>query len=280
MMPATDTLSIDHDTLSVDIDTLSVDTVALLASPDSQSEPQIEVEPIAYSISAEPAPYLLRRDDWVAGTLLVSFIIIVCLINHIRHQFLLQAKNFFYTPQSAETPFAKDITFDSKAVLLMTLLLSLLGGFMAYVYTQCNYDLSQCTLSPYILLFIFAGCFLLYFLVKTAAYSFMDWVFFDKAQHKLWISAYSFVISLECLLFFPAVLVFVYFDLSIQQASILLFSLLVFMKMLLAYKCFSIFFPRFYCLLHFFSYLCALEVVPLIVLWRLIVIITGHLMIK
>ncbi len=280
MTSTADSLSIVNDTLSIAIDTLSVDTLSadtLSLANDSMPALQTEVMTDAHGFSAEPAPYQLWRDDWVTGTLLVAFIIIVFLVNHTRHQFLLQTKNFFYTPPSAETPFVKDITFERSAVLFMLLLLSLLGGFMSYAYTQYNFDLSLCTLSPYILLFVFTGCFLLYFLVKTALYCFVDWVFFTKAQHKLWISAYSFVISLECLLFFPTVLIFVYFNLSIQQAFLSLFVLLVLLKLLLAYKCFSIFFPYFYCLFHFFSYLCALEVVPLIALWHSIVALTGYL---
>ncbi len=275
---AADTLSLVDDTLCIATDTLSVDTLSL--ANDSLPTLQTEVMSDAHGFSAEPAPYQLWRDNWVTGTLLLAFIIIVFLINHTRHQFLLQAKNFLYTPTNAETPFAKDITFNSTAVLLMVLLLSLLGGFMTYVYTQCSFDLSLCTLSPYILLFTFTGCFLLYFLVKAALYRFVDWVFFTKTQHKLWLSAYSFVISLECLLFFPIVLIFVYFNLSIQQAILTLFAVLVLLKLLLAYKCFSIFFPYFYCLFHFFSYLCALEVVPLITLWQFIAFVTGHLIIR
>ncbi len=280
MTSIADTLSIVNDTLSIAIDTLSADTLSvdtISFSNDTLSALQTEVTTEAHGFSAEPAPYQLWRDNWVTGTLLIAFFIIVFLINHTRHQFLLQAKNFLYTPPSAETPFAKDITFAKRAVLFMLLLLSLLGGFMTYVYTQYNFDLSLCTLSPYILLSAFTGCFLLYFLVKAVIYRFVDWVFFTKAQHKLWISAYSFVISLECLLFFPIVLIFVYFNLSIQQAIMTLLSLLVLLKMLLAYKCFSIFFPNFYCLFHFFSYLCALEVVPIVALWQFIAILTAHL---
>ncbi len=283
MTTTADSLSIVNDTLSIVVDTLSVDTLSadtLSLANDSMPALQTEVMSGAHGFSAEPAPYQLWRDDWVTGTLLVAFIIIVFLINHSRQQFLLQAKNFLYTPTNAETPFAKDITFDSKAVLFMTLLLSLLGGFITYVYTQCNFDLSLCSLSPYILLFVFTGCFLLYFLVKAALYRFVDWVFFTKTQHKLWLSAYSFVISLECLLFFPTVLIFVYFNLTIQQVLLSLFVLLVLMKLLLAYKCFSIFFPYFYCLFHFFSYLCALEVVPLMALWHSIAVLTGYLITK
>ncbi len=240
--------------------------------------PELEFRQHGYS--ADPIPYALWRDDWVTGSLLLSFLLLIYIVSRARHQFVLQARNFFYTPQNVETSFAKDITFESRAVLLMSIMLSLLGGFMAYAYSQYTLDLFLSQISPYFLLFIYFGCFLLYFAVKSIAYAFVNWVFFGRAQRKLWSDARSFVLSIECLLFFPAVLVFVYFDVSIRHMAGILIAFLLLAKCLLAYKCFTIFFREIYCLLHFIVYFCALEVVPIIALLQSLTYITGNLIIK
>ncbi len=240
--------------------------------------PELQVRQHGYS--ADPVPYQLWRDNWVSGTLLLSFILLVLIINRARHQFILQARNFMYTPLNAETSFAKDITFESRTVVFMTILLSILGGFLAYAFAQYTLDLFLSQISPYLLLFLYMGCFLLYFLVKRVAYSFIDWIFFQKMQQRLWADACSFVLSVECLCVFPTVLVLVYFDMSVRQILLTLCAILVFSKTLLAYKCYSIFFRKFYCVLHFFVYLCALEIVPLIALWQSLTFLTGNLIIK
>ncbi|MCD8304347.1 MAG: DUF4271 domain-containing protein [Prevotellaceae bacterium] len=240
--------------------------------------PELRIREHGYS--AVPVPYMLWRDDWVTGILLLCFVLLVFIVNRARHQFLLQARNFFYTPQSVETPFAKDITFEGRTVLFMTILLCLLGVFMSYAYSQYTLDLFLSQLSPYLLLSIYLGCFVAYFVLKRIAYGFVNWIFFTKAQRKLWTDACSFVLSIECLLLFPSVLVFVYFNLSIAHIASALIFILFIAKLLLSFKCYSIFFRGFHCTLHYLVYLCTLEIVPLVALWQSLTFITGNLIIE
>ena len=53
----------------------------------------------------------------------------------------------------------------------------------------------------------------------------------------------------------------------IYKAGIYLLCVLMVVKLLLFYKCFIIFFKRLGSFLQFFLYFCALEVVPLALLW-------------
>ncbi|MCD8266666.1 MAG: DUF4271 domain-containing protein [Prevotellaceae bacterium] len=239
-----------------------------------------ELQAAEHGFSAVPVPYMLWRDDWVTGLLLLGFALLVLVANRARRQFVLQARNFFYTPQSVETPFSKDIAFEGRTVLSMTILLCLLGVFMAYAYSQYALDLFLSQLSPYLLLSIYLGCFAAYFVAKRAAYALTGWVFFTKAQRKLWADACSFVLSIECLLFFPSVLIFVYFNLPIARIASVLLVILLAAKTLLAVKCYSIFFRGIHCLFHYLVYLCALEIAPLVALWQSLTLITGRLIIE
>jgi hypothetical protein len=48
-------------------------------------------------------------------------------------------------------------------------------------------------------------------------------------------------------------------------------------KLGVLYKTYSIFLPKIYCILHLLSYLCALEIIPLTILWVAMTGITDRL---
>ncbi len=233
-----------------------------------------------HGFSAVPVPYALWRDDWVTAVMLVAFVLLVASVNRAKRQFFLLARNFFYEPKNTETSFAKDITFEGLSIVFMTMLLSVLGGFFAYVYAQHTFDLFLSQISPYFLLVLYMLCFVGYFVAKWMLYAFVNWVFFERPQRKLWLNTFSFVLSVECLLFFPSVLVFVYFDVPMRSIIVTLLSFFIFAKMLLAIKCFAIFFGRMHCLIHFLVYLCALEAVPALVLWKSLARIAASLIVQ
>ncbi len=229
---------------------------------------------------ATPLPYQLWRDSWVTGSLLALFVLLFVVINRTRDQFALQLRNFFYTPQSTESTYAKGLRFGSAAVVVMTLQLSLLGGFVTYLYAQSQLDLFLSQISPYKLYTLYVGIFLAYFIARRMLYAFADWVFFARKQHTLWLEATSLVLAIECLLAFPCVLTFVYFSLSLSQLLTAVGALVVASWILLAIKCWSIFFKHLHCLLHFFIYLCTLEIATAVVLVRVLGYVTGNLVVK
>jgi len=230
--------------------------------------------------SAVPVPYMLWRDDWVASVLLFSFVLLIYVVGQLKHQFVQQAKNFFFPVKNRPTLFAEETSFESHAVFFMIFLLSLLGGLLSFVYAQYTLNLFLSQVSPYLLLFIYTGCFLSYFILKQILSSFVNWVFFEKHQQEQWKESSNFLISIECVLIFPLALVFVYFNISVIHTIIILGIILLFAKILLVYKCYSLFFPKIYGLFHLFAYLCALELVPLLALWKSLTFITENLIIK
>jgi len=229
---------------------------------------------------AEPLPYMLWRDDYVASALLVCFMILVYVVNRTRKQLKLQAKNFFFSPRENNGLFAEKTTIETHASIFMIIQLSLLGGLMSFAFAQYTLNLFLSQVSPYLLLGIYAGCFLVYFTLKRVLYGFVHWVFFEKTQQKQWRESYDFLISVESILFFPLALIFVYFNISIIQIVWIFGILLIIFKILLMYKCYTIFFNKFYCFFHLFAYLCALELMPMVALVRVLITITDNLIIK
>ena len=116
--------------------------------------------------------------------------------------------------------------------------------------------------SSLLLLGIYVGFCLVYFLLKWLLYMFLGWTFFDKNRTNMWLESYSSLIYYVGFALFPFVLFLVYFDLSFINLIIIGSIILIFTKILMFYKWIKLFFHQFGDLFLLILYFCALEIVP------------------
>ena len=95
---------------------------------------------------------------------------------------------------------------------------------------------------PLLLLGIYVGFCLAYFLLKWLLYMFLGWVFFDKNKTNIWLESYSTLIYYVGFALFPFVLFLVYFDLNLTNLVIIGLIILIFTKILMFYKWVKLFF--------------------------------------
>jgi hypothetical protein len=95
-------------------------------------------------------------------------------------------------------------------------------------------------------------------------------VFFDGKRNGQWMKSLLFVVAAEGLLALPAVVMGPYFDLSIHKIELYFVAMLILVKLLTFYKCFIIFFRQNVVSVQIILYLCALEMLPLLALWRVL----------
>ena len=230
--------------------------------------------------SAVPISYLLSRDDLVTGSLLLCFLILVYVVNKTRRQLTQQTKDFFSTPKERTGLFAVETTIESRSRLFIIFQLCLMGGLLVFTYAQYSLDIFLGQISPRLLLGLYVCCFVAYFVVKRILNAFVNWIFFPKSQQKLWNDSYSYLFSVESLLLFPFALIFVYFNLPFEKGIWMFLFILIIIKILLTFKTLKIFFPKSYGLFHLFAYLCALELMPMLALWKVLAFITDNLIVK
>jgi len=235
---------------------------------DSLLHPEIRVRPSGYA--AESLPYRLWRDDWITGTLLLIFLLGVYLIHRSRKFFLLQAKNFFYPSNEMKNASLVETSISSDANFLSAFLLSIMGALVVFGYIQYEYGIFLGSVSPYVLLGVFVVGWLIYFIFRRMIYSFVNWIFFSKEQRRFFNEAYSFLLYLEAILIFPAILVAIYFNLPPLYCLFGALGLVILVKVLLTYKSYFIFFKNLFGSLHLIVYLCALEVAPLVIIWKIL----------
>ena len=244
-------------------------------SKDSLYHPELDGG--RYGVAGEPVPYTIKNDDLLTGLLLFSFLLIVFTFAHSSTFLVRQFKDFFRNPRGENnTETGTEIKVQLVFVALTCVMCSLLYFFYAKTWIADTYIPS----SEYTLLGIFGLVFIGYFLLKFALYSFINKIFLDREVNKKILTSNLFIVSLEGVALFPIVLLVAYFSLSPQNAALYCVLVVVFVKILTFYKTNSIFFKQNADVLQIILYFCALEIVPLTILWGGLAFIANNLKIN
>ena len=273
-------------------DTLSsqnTDTLSLLqqkqispAKADSDSLQLADlhaVQEVDSGFEGTPISYSPRTDDAIALTLLACFFLSSIALARGK-KFLSQQVKDFVLHRERTSIFDSSTAADVRYLLVLVLQTCVLSGitFLNYFHDTCPALMNQ--VSPLLLLGIYVGFCLAYFLLKWLLYMFLGWTFFDKNKTNIWLESYSALIYYVGFALFPFVLFLVYFDLSLTNLVIIGSIILIFTKILMFYKWIKLFFHQFSGLFLLILYFCALEIVPCLLLYQGMVRINDILLIK
>lgn len=230
-------------------------------------------------ITDAPIPYSLKSDDLVSIIILACFFLLASIFSHSLKVLAQQAKNFILHKERANLFGASTSvsSYFSFVIILQTALLSAII-FLGYFNYKCPNLIQQ---NPsYLLLGIYAGVFLIYIFIKRNLYSFLGWIFFDKASTNLWLESWFTLVYYTGFMLFPYVLLLVYFNLDIKIMLTFGLVILIIAKILMLYKWLKFFFNNIYGLSLLILYFCALEIIPCFVYYRVLVNINCLLLIK
>ena len=282
----TDTIIAD----TITADTIATDSVSLPeTSPafyedmgffqgDSLMHPEVGVRQTGFS--GIPRAYQLWRDDWVVLFVLMCFILLTIIQKRIRKQLFSEAKEFFFPTKNISKKEKRDNNYEQLIPLLMALILSIMGGLGVFMFTQKGLHLFLGQISPYMLIGIYIGIWMFYFIFKNLLSAFVNWIFFDKQKRALWRKSYFFLFSVETLLFFFAIISTIFLNLSSVIPLWIILTIGLVIKFLHLYKTFLIFFPKIYGTLHLIVYFCTLEIIPLLAVFKVLIRVTDELIVK
>ena len=213
-------------------------------------------------VAGDPIPYTIRGDNMFTALLLLCMMVFVVSIAHSRYFIVRQLKDFFFIPRDDNqmTETSGEFRFQIFLVLLGCLLLSISSYLYVTTYVADTFVLDN----DFQLIGMFFGGFVAYFTLKWLLYLSVNQVFFDGKKNLQFIKTALFITATEGVLLFPAVLLQVYFDLSIENVTYYYVLLLLLTKILTFYKSWIIFFRQNGVFLQTFLYFCALEIVPLL----------------
>ena len=273
-------------------DTLSsqnTDTLSLLqqkqispAKADSDSLQLADlhaVQEVDSGFEGTPISYSPRTDDAIALTLLVCFFLSSIALARGK-KFLSQQVKDFVLHRERTSIFDSSTAADVRYLLVLVLQTCVLSGitFLNYFHDTCPALMDH--VSSLLLLGIYVGFCLAYFLLKWLLYMFLGWTFFDKNKTNIWLESYSALIYYVGFALFPFVLFLVYFDLSLTNLVIIGSIILIFTKILMFYKWIKLFFHQFSGLFLLILYFCALEMVPCLLLYQGMIQMNNILLIK
>ena len=273
-------------------DTLSsqnTDTLSLLqqkqispAKADSDSLQLADlhaVQEVDSGFEGTPISYSPRTDDAIALTLLVCFFLSSIALARGK-KFLSQQVKDFVLHRERTSIFDSSTAADVRYLLVLVLQTCVLSGitFLNYFHDTCPALMDH--VSSLLLLGIYVGFCLAYFLLKWLLYMFLGWTFFDKNKTNIWLESYSALIYYVGFALFPFVLFLVYFDLILTNLVIIGSIILIFTKILMFYKWIKLFFHQFSGLFLLILYFCALEIVPCLLLYQGMIQMNNILLIK
>lgn len=273
-------------------DTLSsqnTDTLSLLqqkqispAKADSDSLQLADfhaVQEVDSGFEGTPISYSPRTDDAIALTLLACFFLSSIALARGK-KFLSQQVKDFVLHRERTSIFDSSTAADVRYLLVLVLQTCVLSGitFLNYFHDTCPALMDH--VSSLLLLGIYVGFCLAYFLLKWLLYMFLGWTFFDKNKTNIWLESYSALIYYVGFALFPFVLFLVYFDLSLTNLVIIGSIILIFTKILMFYKWIKLFFHQFSGLFLLILYFCALEIVPYLLLYQGMIQMNNILLIK
>lgn len=214
-------------------------------------------------ITGELTPYLLRSNEWIAGILLCCFIGSAYVLSQDKH-FISQRIRLFFFSLEHENSTATAVHHQLLLILQSCLLT---GTMFTYYYTQTQTHTNIEKDIP-LLLGYYSILMVLYCLCKWITYSFVNWIFFDKRENKVWIESYFLTISMLGFLIFPTAALIIFLNLPTFFCRIFFVFAFIFVNLLLLYKAFCIFFKSLHGLFYLFLYFCTLEILPALVIWK------------
>ena len=226
-------------------------------------------------VAGDPVPYSIAGDNLVTALLLGCFVLSVVYFARLKDFIFRQLHNLFRLPHGNVQEFS-----ETSGELLMQLFLivqtCLLFALLYFFHANTNGN-DAFLFDQYLIIGIYAGIFLLYFLLKILLYQGVGWVFFNPKKNGQWIRFFLFLISFEGILIFPLVLLQSFFSLSTKTVAIYVASVVIFVKILSFYRTYIIFFNQKSAFIKNILYLCALEIVPLFYLWGILTLMSESL---
>ena len=208
----------------------------------------------------------MGNDDIVMLTAIFFFVLFTMALYRSRMIILYKINTFFSSRQIYSS---NEISISNQEVADMAILI-LIGSVSVSSIFYANYQEINAG-SLHAGWFFLAVLMLLVLLsFKTLLYSLINWTFFSGQKGKAWLSAVLFSVAVVSTLSFPLSLLEIFYPMDIINVPHCIIGIVILQKIILLIKFFVNFRPKRYGCLLFFLYFCSVEIMPTLIVWRLI----------
>lgn len=221
-----------------------------------------EVPPVYHGMAGDPVPYTIASDDILTTALLFCFVLLITAFTTSRAFMLRHIHDIFYVRKGDDDNMG-ETSGELRLQLFLVLHTILLLAIIYFLFSREHIATTYILPTEYHTIGIYFGAIFAYIILLIIVSSWVNITFFGTKANILWIRNKAFLIGWEGMLLFPLVVVQAFLNLPFSEMAIFYAIIVIFVKILTIYKCFSIFFRRIGYILHIFLYFCTLELIPL-----------------
>ena len=218
-------------------------------------------------IQAIPIPPPHYTNDFMVCGILICTFILATVLSDRKHYFSQQLKNFFLPRENS----IEGVRTTSIVYLRISMyIVSLFSTTLFLVTFAANKPLGT---MEYVTLWITASAAItLFYILRILIFAATNRIFFDSSTTTMWEQSYACWTILSSIPLYLLSVIAVFFNLP-SNTVLLMFTIGIgLLEMCLLYKAFHIFSAKKYGILQIFVYLCSLELMPLLVAGKALVL--------
>lgn len=219
------------------------------------------------AFTSDMKPYLPANDNTVTVLLVVCFFIISLTLARNKKLFI-ELGAVFFNENKKITNFRNAVSTNIISLSPLILQASVVMGVITYVYLKINFAENIANYQDWEIIGLTTLVVLAYLALKWTVYSFIGWVFDEKYKSESWIDAYATLLYYTSVLLYLLVLFIVYSDIAVNTIIYIVITLFLITKCLIFYKWLKLFSKKMDGLILLILYFCALEIIPYVILYK------------
>ena len=255
------------------LDSMATDSLTHAAAHPApaieQPEPVAPPEPPAWTEGLEPAP-LHTTGATDPATVSVIVLLLVAVMISFRHSGKLMGAMFrdLLSVRTRDKSFDEHTASENRLIAIFGLQVTVFMGII--IKAALDISAGRPPLDgPFVTLLPFVGLYAVYYLMQTAWYTVVGWTFADSESTRMWLRGFNAMQSFLGFAVAVPALVTVFYPAAAQWAVAAAAGCYLIARLIFISKGLRIFYSNFGSLIYFILYLCTLEIVPLIFIFKI-----------
>ncbi len=226
--------------------------------------PVMEIPPTGQAMPFSRSPL----HDTPSMALLITGLIAVALCYHTGYKYIENFFHYMFSTRRRENLFEDHTVNETSILAALIANTCIVEGFLVYMAVQ----LLRPALAPslqsntFLHIGLFCAMMLGFYVTQWLVYKVIGFTFSDKEGTKLWLDGFKSSQAMLGLLLLPVLVLLMVFTSHGKMLLFLAALLYLVARLIFIYKGFRIFYSNLSSYLYFILYLCAVEIVPLVIL--------------
>ena len=215
--------------------------------------------------------------DTPSMLLLLAGLIAVALCYHTGYKYIENFFHYMFSTRRRENLFEDHTVNETSILAALIANTCIVEGFLVYLAVQLLRPDLSASLQGNVFLHIGAYCLLAagFYAVQWLIYKVIGYTFSDRESTRLWLDGFKSSQSLLGLLLLPVLVLLLVFTSSGKMLLVVAALLYLVARLIFIYKGFRIFYSNLSSCVYFILYLCAVEIVPLVIMTGITIWISG-----